>query len=463
MFDKVLIANRGEIALRIIHACHELGVETVAIYSEADKDALHVRLADDAYCVGPAVSAKSYLNVPNIISAALLAGVDAIHPGYGYLSERAHFAEICETHGITFIGPPAASIERMGDKMAAKRSMREAGVPVIPGSEGIIESAEEALAVAGEIGYPVMVKASAGGGGKGVRVARDPAELERVFELARAEAQATFGSPDVYLERLLIGARHIEIQILADSAGRVIHLGERECSIQRRHQKLIEEAPSPFVSEDLRRRIGEAAVRAARAVGYVNAGTVEFLVDADGRFYFLEMNTRLQVEHPVTEMVTGIDVVKAQLRIAAGEPLWFDQDAVRLRGHAIECRINAEDPWNNFLPCPGRITFYHPPGGPGVRVDGMGFSGCVISPHYDSLIAKLICYGDDREEAIRRMNASLGEFIVEGIRTNIPFHQAVMADEDFQDGRLSIDYLKDRRLLLTEDAARPRVLADQTG
>lgn len=442
MFEKILVANRGEIAVRVIRACRELGIATVAIYSEADRDALHVRLADEAYCVGPAPSARSYLNIPNIISAALLARVDAIHPGYGYLSERARFAEICETHGIKFIGPPVRAIELMGDKAMARRAVKEAGVPIFPGSDGPVGDTDEALAVAQQIGYPVVVKACAGGGGKGLRVARYADELVRVLQVARGEAEAAFGNGDIYIEKYLEEPRHIEIQVLADEYGHVIHLGERECSIQRRHQKLIEEAPSPYVSEELRKRMGEAAVRAARAAGYANAGTVEFLVDQGGNFYFLEMNTRIQVEHPVTEMVTGIDLVKAQIRIAAGERLPWQQKDIRFRGHALECRLNAEDPYNNFLPSPGRITFYHAPGGHGVRVDSYAYTGCLIPPYYDPMFAKLITWGADRDEAIARMESALAEFVAEGIRTTIPFHREVLAQEDFRRGALSTEYLE---------------------
>ena len=442
MFEKVLIANRGEIALRVIRACRELGIESVAIYSEADRDALHVMAADEAICVGPGPSSGSYLNIPNIISAAVLSGADAIHPGYGYLSERAQFAEICETHGIKFIGPSVHAIEQMGDKVAAKRAMAQAGVPVIPGSLEPIESDEEAIALAEEIGYPVIVKASAGGGGRGMRLARSRAELERVLGPARSEAGAAFGSDALYVEKYLEAPRHVEIQILADEHGNVIHLGERECSIQRRHQKLIEEAPSPVIDDEVRRRMGEAAVLGARAVGYANAGTVEFLVDRDRNFYFLEMNTRIQVEHPVTEWVTGIDLVKEQIRIAAGEKLSIRQEDVRLNGHAIECRINAEDPERGFMPSPGTVRFYHAPGGYGVRVDSAVYSGCVVPPYYDSLVAKLIVHASDRQSAIDKALAAVDEFRIEGIKTNAAYLKQILEHPKFRAGELSTDFIE---------------------
>lgn len=449
MFERVLIANRGEIALRIIRACKELGIETIAIYSEADQDALHVRYADTAVCVGPGPVSRSYLNIPNIVSAAAIAEVDAIHPGYGMLSERAHFAEICETHGIKFIGPTSRAIELMGDKATAKQTMRDAGVPVIPGGEGIVASEEQAMAVAEEVGYPVIVKAAAGGGGKGMRVARNQAELLRVFTPARSEAEAAFGSPDVYIEKLLEEPRHIEIQIIADNYGNVVHLGERECSLQRRHQKVLEESPSPFVTPELRQRMGEASVRGVRFVNYTGVGTIEYLVDKSGNFYFMEMNTRIQVEHPVTEMVTGIDLVKEQIRVAYGEKLSFTQEDVQFRGHAIECRINAEDPYKGFMPSPGVIGFYQPPGGPGVRVDGAAFSGYTVPPYYDSLIAKLICHAPDRAAAIRRAQVALDEFLIEGVATTIPFHRALLVNEDFLRGNISTDFLNKHAILTT--------------
>lgn len=442
MFSKVLIANRGEIALRVIRACRELGIETVAIYSEADRDATHVWAADEAFCVGPGPSARSYLNIPNIISGAVLAGVDAIHPGYGYLSERAQFAEICETHGITFIGPSAEAIELMGDKVTAKRTVAAAGVPVIPGSLDPIWENDEAIALADEIGYPVMVKAAAGGGGKGMRVAADRDELIRVLEPARSEAQAAFGSGAVYIERMIERPRHIEIQVLGDKMGNLIHLGERECSLQRRHQKVLEEAPSPAVDPELRERMGEAAIKAAKAVNYSSAGTIEFLLDADGNFYFLEMNTRIQVEHPVTEWVTGVDLVKEQIRIAAGERLSLTQEQVQLKGHAIECRINAENPERGFLPSPGKIEAYHEPGGFGIRVDSGVAAGSVVSPYYDPLLAKLIVHGADRQEAIAKALSALEEFRIEGIATNISFHRELLRHPKFQAGELSTDFIE---------------------
>ena len=442
MFSKVLVANRGEIALRVIRALRELGIKSVAIYSEADRDALHVWAADEAFCVGPGPSARSYLHIPNIISSAVLAGVDAIHPGYGYLAERADFAEICETHGIKFIGPPPAAIEKMGDKVQARRAAADAGVPVIPGSLDPVEDDDEAVALAAESGYPVMNKGAAGGGGKGMRVARDQAELLRVLEPARAEAQAAFGSGALYIEKLIEAPRHVEIQVLADERGNIIHLGERECSVQRRHQKVVEEAPSPAVSSRLRKAMGEAAVRVAEAVGYTNAGTVEFLLDAKGNFYFLEMNTRIQVEHPVTECVTGIDLVKAQIAVAAGEPLPYSQQKVRIHGHAIECRINAEDPARGFLPSPGKIHYYHAPGGFGIRVDSGVGAGSTVPPYYDSLLAKLIVHGTDREEAVAKALSALAEFRIEGVATNIGFLRELLAHPQFQAGELSTDFIE---------------------
>lgn len=442
MFERVLIANRGEIALRIIRACKELNIETVAIYSEADEDSLHVRMADTAYCVGPGPVVRSYLNIPNIISTATLAGVDAIHPGYGMLAEQAHFAEICETHGIKFIGPSSTAIEQMGDKAVAKQTMRKAGVPVIPGVEETPANESEALAAAEDIGYPVMIKAAAGGGGKGMRIARNKVELLRAWAPARAEAEAAFGSSDLYIEKYIEHPRHIEIQVFADKHGNVVHLGERECSLQRRHQKVLEEAPSTAVNADLRKRMGEVAVNGARAVNYVGAGTMEFLLDKNGQFYFMEMNTRIQVEHPVTEMLTGIDLVKEQIRVAAGDKLSFKQDDVHWRGHAIELRINAEDPKRGFLPSPGTINFYHAPGGPGVRVDSAAYCGCVVPPYYDSLIAKLICHAGNRAQAIKKAQAALDEFVIEGIATTIPFHMEVLANSHFQRGELSTDFIE---------------------
>ncbi|MBM3320970.1 MAG: acetyl-CoA carboxylase biotin carboxylase subunit [Candidatus Eisenbacteria bacterium] len=435
MFRKVLIANRGEIALRVIRACRELGIETVAIYSEADQDSLHVHYADEDVCVGSPPSAESYLNIPRILAAAEVSGVDAIHPGYGFLAENPRFAEMVESNGIRFIGPSAEVIRRMGNKAAARRTMIEAGVPVVPGSEGLVQSDTEAVRIAREIGYPVMVKASAGGGGKGMRIARDDASLAEGLRMARNEAESAFGDSSVYLEKLIVSAKHIEFQIIADSHGNVVHLGERDCSIQRRHQKLIEESPCPVLDERTRGAMGEAAVRGARGVGYEGAGTIEFLYDrTNGQYYFMEMNTRIQVEHPVTEEVTGIDLVRTQIAAAAGEPLPFKQEEVRFRGHSIECRVNAEDPEKGFIPSAGTLETFHPPGGPGVRVDSHAHSGYVVPPHYDSLLAKLIVKDDTREAAIVRMRRALGEFVVEGVRTTIPFHLRLLEHSRFLAG-----------------------------
>lgn len=442
MLRKILIANRGEIALRIIRACRELGLSTVAIYSEADRESLHVRSADEAFCVGPAPQARSYANIPNIISAATLAGVDAIHPGYGLLAENARFAEICETHHIKFIGPSARTIELMGDKAAAKKTMKQAGVPVIPGSDGPVQNEADALALARETGYPVMLKASAGGGGRGIRVVREERELSNAFRTAQGEADISFGNPELYLEKLVECARHVEVQIVADEAGHTLHLGERDCSIQRRHQKMIEEAPSVAVDRKTREALGTSAVNGALASGYTNAGTMEFLLDRNGRFYFMEMNTRIQVEHPVTEMVTGVDLVKEQIKIASGEPLSFTQEDVVIRGHAIECRINAEDPEKNFMPRPGRIEFYHLPGGPGVRVDSFLYAGYTVPPYYDSMVAKLITWGRDRSEAIARMRRALEEMVVDGISTTIPFHLEVLSDPAFIRGDVNTGFVE---------------------
>ena len=446
MFHKILIANRGEIALRIIRACRELGIQTAVIYSEADRDSLPVRLADEAFCVGPAPAAQSYLNIPNIISAAMVSGAEAIHPGYGFLAENTGFAEICEKIGLTFIGPPAAVVEKMGDKAAARETASRAGVPVVPGSSGPLREEEEALEVAEEVGYPVLVKACAGGGGRGMRLAREPAELIRAVQTAQAEARAAFGADRVYVEKYLEEPRHIEFQILGDRYGNVVHLGERECSLQWRHQKLIEESPSPALTPRLRREMGEMAVRVVRAVGYVNAGTVEFLLDRNQNFCFLEMNTRLQVEHPVTEMVTGLDLVKEQIRLAAGEPLGFAQEDVCLRGWAVECRINAEDPERNFTPSPGVINVYLPPGGPGVRLDSAAYPGWRVPPHYDSLLAKLVVWGRDREEAVDRMQRALGEFTIEGVKVTIPLHRQILADPLFRQGKIFTGFIEQRIL-----------------
>jgi len=441
MFKKILIANRGEIALRIISACRELDIKTVAIYSEADRDALHVRYADEDVCVGPYPSGASYLNISAIVSAAEITEADAIHPGYGFLSENAYFAEILQDCHIAFIGPSPDAMRKMGDKSLARRTVTAAGVPTVPGSPGPIETVDEALSFARKAGYPVILKAAAGGGGRGMRVARDERELSGAYETARNEADKAFGSSDVYLEKYLDAPRHIEFQVFGDSHGNVQHLGERECSIQRRHQKLIEEAPSPVLTPELRRQMGAAAVTAAKAVNYTNAGTIEFLLDSQDRFYFMEMNTRLQVEHPVTEEVTGLDIVKEQIAVAAGAPLSFAGKELAPRGHAIEFRINAEDPVT-FAPCPGRLTVFHPPGGIGVRVDTAAYQGYVIPPHYDSLIAKLIVNGRTRAEAISRARRALDFFVVEGIKTTIPMHRRILDDPDFVDGRLSTKFME---------------------
>ncbi len=441
MFSKVLIANRGEIAVRIIQACRELGIRTVAVFSQADADALHVQLADEAVCIGPPQAAQSYLKVAAIISAAEITGAEAIHPGYGFLAENPHFAEVCEGCGIRFIGPSASSIQMMGDKAAARRMAAAQGVPVLPGSQHPVRDLEEARRVARDIGYPVIIKASAGGGGKGMRVVPEPDALESALATAAAEAAAAFGDAAVYLERFLPDPRHVEIQILMDGQGQGIHLGERDCSIQRRHQKLLEEAPSPALTDALRQAMGRAALSVAQAAGYRNAGTVEFLLDERGSFYFMEMNTRIQVEHPVTEMVTGVDLVKAQLRIAAGEPLPLSQADVRISGHSLECRINAEDP-DRFLPSPGRLTNFRPPGGPGVRVDSHAYVGYVVPPYYDSLLGKVIVHAHDRGEAIARMQRALGEMQIQGVQTTIPFHQKVLRHPDFLAGRTSTRFLE---------------------
>jgi len=441
VFSKVLIANRGEIAVRIIQACRELGIRTVAVFSQADADALHVQLADEAVCIGPPQAAQSYLKVAAIISAAEITGAEAIHPGYGFLAENPHFAEVCEGCGIRFIGPSASSIQMMGDKAAARRMAAAQGVPVLPGSQHPVRDLEEARRVARDIGYPVIIKASAGGGGKGMRVVPEPDALESALATAAAEAAAAFGDAAVYLERFLPDPRHVEIQILMDGQGQGIHLGERDCSIQRRHQKLLEEAPSPALTDALRQAMGRAALSVAQAAGYRNAGTVEFLLDERGGFYFMEMNTRIQVEHPVTEMVTGVDLVKAQLRIAAGEPLPLSQADVHLSGHSLECRINAEDP-DRFLPSPGRLTNFRPPGGPGVRVDSHAYVGYVVPPYYDSLLGKVIVHAHDRGEAIARMQRALDEMQIQGVQTTIPFHQKVLRHPDFLAGRTSTRFLE---------------------
>lgn len=433
-FKKVLVANRGEIALRIIRACQELGIKTVAIYSQADEESLHVQLANEAYCVGPALSAKSYLNVSNIMSVALMAGVDAIHPGYGFLAENAAFAEICADHQIKFIGPSAHMIRIMGDKATAKKTMADVGVPVVPGLDGTIADAELVKGWAQHAGYPIIIKATAGGGGKGMRLVTCEEEVESQLELARAEAKAAFGNDEVYIEKYILNPRHVEFQVLADQYGNVVHLGERDCSIQRRHQKLLEEAPSPVVTPEIRERIGNIILKAIRKIGYEGVGTIELLCDSSLNFYFMEMNTRIQVEHPVTEMITGIDLIKEQIRVAMGEPLRFTQEDVQIRGHAIECRINAENPDKNFMPCPGSIDGYVTPGGPGVRVDSHVYTGYTIPPYYDSLLSKLIVWGSNRDEAIARMKRALNEYAITGIKTTIPFHQKLMDNPSFIDG-----------------------------
>jgi acetyl-CoA carboxylase biotin carboxylase subunit len=441
MFKKILIANRGEIALRVNRACHELGIETVAVYSEADRESLHVRFADDDVCIGPAPARDSYLNIPRLIAAAEITGADAIHPGYGFLAENAEFAETCAASNIHFIGPTPQQIRQMGDKATARKTMAEIGVPIIPGTPGPVEDVDEALAFAKKNGFPVIIKAAAGGGGKGMRVARDPDDFARSFQLARSEALSAFGNGDVYVEKYLARPRHIEFQILGDQHGNVIHMGERDCSVQRRHQKLIEEAPSPAVTPELREKMGDAAVNGAKAIEYVGAGTIEMLLDEDGSYYFMEMNTRIQVEHPVTEMLTGVDLVKEQIRVAGGEKLSVKKLPM-LRGHVIECRVNAEDPARNFQPAPGRIETFHPPGGPGVRLDTHVYAGYVVPPYYDSLIAKLLCQGRDRPEAVRRMQMALESFIIEGVTTTIPFLSRVMQNERFKAGEVDTKFLE---------------------
>lgn len=444
MFKKILIANRGEIALRIIRACRELGIQSVAVYSEADRESLHVKFADQSVCIGPAQPTESYLKIPNIISAALVTGADAIHPGYGFLAENAGFARLTEEQGITFIGPSAEAIENMGDKAVARETMIRAGVPVVPGSEGIVEDTGRALEIAEKIGYPVIVKASAGGGGKGMRVVHSPENLIKSVQTARSESKAAFGCADVYIEKYLEEPRHIEFQILGDRHGNIVYLGERDCSIQRRNQKVIEEAPSTALTQSLREEMGEMALRAASAVGYHSAGTIEFLLDKNRKFYFIEMNTRIQVEHPVTEMITGIDLVKEQIAIAAGEKLSLSQQDITITGWAIECRINAEDPARNFAPFPGTITGYIPPGGPWVRVDSAAYQGWEVPRNYDSLIGKIITWGRDRGEAIERMKRALGEFRIEGVATTIPFHQKVLDNAFFKRGEIYTNFIQRR-------------------
>ncbi|OIO38182.1 MAG: acetyl-CoA carboxylase biotin carboxylase subunit [Candidatus Omnitrophica bacterium CG1_02_46_14] len=443
MFSKILIANRGEVALRIIRACKEIGVRTVAVYSEPDAESPHVHLADEAVCIGSLAVAQSYLNIPAIISAAEITDVDAIHPGYGFLAENAHFAEICESCQIKFIGPTPQSIRSMGDKMSARETMRKVGVPIVPGTQEAVKSKEDALLIAKKIKYPVIIKATAGGGGRGMRVCHNDVRLVSALMTAQAEADAAFGNPAVYIEKYLEKPKHIEFQILADTHGHMVYLYERDCTIQRRHQKLLEEAPSPVVDWKLRKKMGEMALRAARAVNYVNAGTIEFLLDEDGKFYFMEMNTRIQVEHGITELVTGIDIVKEQIRIAAGEKLSIRrQDQIPLKGHAMECRINAEDPANNFSPCPGKIERYNVPGGPGVRIDSHAYSGYTVLPYYDSMIGKLMVHGRNRGEAISIMQRALDEFIIEPIKTTIPIHKEILKNPIFRRGQIHTDFIQ---------------------
>lgn len=442
MFTKILIANRGEVALRVLRACKELGIRTVAVYSQPDINSLHVKYADEAICVGSSAAANSYLNIPAIISAAEITDVEAIHPGYGFLAEDAHFAEICESCKIKFIGPTPENIRLMGDKMVAKDTAKKAGVPTIPGSKTVIKTKEEAIKVSKEMGYPVIVKAAAGGGGRGMRICHNDVRLISALLTAQRESEAAFGNPDVYIEKYIEKPRHIEIQIVGDKHGHIVHLGERDCTIQRRHQKLIEETPSPALDSKLRKRMGEAAIKCAKAIGYVNAGTVEFLLDEDGSFYFMEMNTRIQVEHPITEAVTGIDLVKEQIRIASGDKIRYKQDEVKFSGSAIECRINAEDPDNDFLPSPGKIGILHLPGGRGVRIDTHVYSGYEILPYYDSMIAKLVVHGKDRYEAISICKRALDEFVLEPIKTTIPFHRKVMSNPAFIRGRFSTDFVE---------------------
>jgi len=444
MFSKILIANRGEIALRIIRACHEMGIRTVAVYSEADRNSLHVRFADEAICIGQASSSNSYLNIPAIISAAEITDVEAIHPGYGFLAENAHFAEICQSCKITFIGPTPENMRLMGDKMAARTTMQKAGLPIVPGSRAVIKNKEEALKTAKAIGYPVIIKAAAGGGGKGMRICHNDLTLVSSLLTAQTEAEANFGNSSVYIEKYIERPRHIEVQIIADSSGHIVQLGERDCSIQRRHQKLLEESPSPVVDSKMRRKLGEMVLKGMKSIGYVSCGTIEFLLDEKtGNFYFMEMNTRIQVEHPVTEMVTGIDLIKEQIRVAAGEKLKFGQENIQLKGAAIECRINAEDPDNNFMPCPGKIDSLILPGGPNVRVDTHIYAGYEVSPYYDSLVAKLIVYGNNRQEAIKTMRRALSEFYIAPIKTTIPFHLKLMDNPLFKKSEISTHFVQD--------------------
>jgi acetyl-CoA carboxylase biotin carboxylase subunit len=453
LFRKVLIANRGEIALRVIRACHELGIKTVAVYSEADRDSLHVRFADEDVCIGPPPGRSSYLDAKRIISAAEITNADAIHPGYGFLAENADFAEICESCGITFIGPGPDMIRKMGDKSMAKRLMKEAGIPIIPGSEDIVEGADEAQSIAADIGYPVLIKAVAGGGGKGMRLCRDQAELQAGFRMARVEAEKAFGSSDVYVEKVVVDPHHVEFQLMGDSFGNIVHFGERDCTIQRRHQKLIEECPSPIVSSELRSLMGRMAVRGASTIGYIGPGTMEFLVDRDGNFYFMEMNTRIQVEHPITEEATDFDLVKEQILTAAGEKLNYRQEDIIFKWHALECRINAEDPENDFRPAPGQILSFHVPGGHGVRVDTAAYAKYIIPPFYDSLIAKLIVRARSRRESIEKMKFALEEFIIEGVPTTIDFHKRILGHSDFVSGEFDTGFVQ--KLIEVESEGMP--------
>ncbi len=441
LFSKILVANRGEIALRVIRACRELGIKTVAIYSEADRDALHARFADEGICIGPASPLQSYLNIPAIVSAAEVSDCEAIHPGYGFLAENAEFAEVCEASGITFIGPRSDHIKMMGNKIQARNLAVRAKVPIPPGGVEGVSDAEDALQGAKKLGFPVIIKAASGGGGRGIRVVHSEASFRTSFSMAQSEASSAFDNPEVYVEKYIESPRHVEVQIMADNDGNIVHLGERDCSIQRRYQKLIEKAPSPAVTDELRGQMGKAAISLTREAGYLNAGTVEFILDREGKFYFMEMNTRIQVEHPVTEMVTGVDLVKEQIRVSAGHPLGFTQEDIRIQGHSIECRINAEDPVD-FRPSPGTISFYYAPGGPGIRVDSAAFESYYITPHYDSMIAKLVAHGRDREEALARMQRALEEFVIEGVKTSIPLHQRILSTMKFRKGEYSTDFLE---------------------
>ena len=454
LFKKILIANRSEIAVRIIRACKELGIKSVAVYSQADENSLHVHMADEAICIGPAQSKDSYLNTQAIISAAEVTGADAIHPGYGFLAENAEFAEICKECNIQFIGPSAQVIRMMGDKARAKETMKKAGVPVVPGSDGIVDNVETGLKIARETGFPIIMKAVAGGGGKGMRLVREESEFENAFLMARAEAEASFNNKDLYIEKYIEKPRHIEIQVLGDNYGNILHFGERECSIQRRHQKLLEEAPSSFVSEKLRKKMGEVAIKGSKAVNYNSAGTIEFLMNKNHEFYFMEMNTRIQVEHPVSEIVNDFDLIKGQIKVAANEKLTLEQKDIKIKGHAIECRINAEDPSNNFIPSPGKLESLNFPGGPGIRIDSHIYQGYTVPPYYDSLLAKIIAYGATREEALIRMNRALDEFEVEGVKTTAPFHKFVINNDDFKNGNFDTHFLEEIGEIKLEDNSK---------